>query len=415
MVIDMKLCVLISIVFMFQSAFAFNFKQDAKAYKRKIESRPEAALSEQTFKLMNRAQEDLNQGAKDRAFKLFDRLIERTKGSPVENAQVLQNLGFAYAQEDKNDKALETFLKVLDYDVLPKTPTLMSMYIIGQIYALKGKHEKSIDVLSFWLKVAPNPSGTAYAMLAASQYELGRKKEALVSIQKAIDLTSRPKESWLSMAVSLYFANEKYLEAARVLKILVAENPKKETYWRQWASSHLSADEEKEALVAMELGEIQGATKKDSDIKNAASLMMTTEIPYKAAMWMEKKLSKKERNSLKNQKLLASAYMSARENKKALDVLRRIHKNQPDLSSSIQLAQILQEEEKWEESIEVFKKARTLKPTKDQKEQIFVGLGVAHFNLGDTESSREAFIKVADSSEAAQTWLSFIQKQNVSL
>lgn len=413
--IDMKFCILVSVFFGVHSAFAFNFKQDAKSYKRKLNSRPEASLSEQTFKLLDRAQEDLGQGATERAFRLFNRLLERTSGSPVENAQVLQNLGFAYAQKDQNDKALETFLKVLDYDVLPKTPTLMSMYVVGQIYALKGKHQESIDVLSFWLKVAPNPSGTAYAMLAASQYELGRKKEALASIQKAIDLTSRPKESWLSMAVSLYFANEKYQEAARVLKILVAEHPEKETYWKQWAASHLSANEEKEALVALEIGEIQGTTKNDTDIKNAISLMMTTEIPYKAAMWMEEKLSKKEKSSLKNQKLLASAYTMSRENDKALDVLRKIHKNQPDLKSSIQLAQILQEEEKWAESIDVFKKAKTLKPTKDQKEQIFVGLGVAHFNLGDTDSSREAFIKVADTSEAAQTWLSFIQKQSVSL
>ena len=401
------------IILNFSAASAFDFNQDVKSYKKKLNSRPEASLSEQTFKLLNRAQEDLEQGATKRAFKLFDKLLYRTSKTPIEHAQVLQHFGFAYAQTDQNDKALETFLKVLDYDVLPKTPTLMVMYIVGQMYALKGEHEKSVEVLSFWLKLAPNPSGAAYAMLSASLYELGRKKEALVNIQKAIDLTSRPKESWLAMAVSLYFANEKYLEAARVLKILVAENPKKETYWKQWASSHLSANEEKKGLVAMELAEIQGAANADRDIKNAASLMMTTELPYKAAMWMESKLSKKEKNTLQTQKLLASAYVSSRENEKAVDVLRRIHKNQPEIKSTINLGQILLDEEEWEESIEVFKKAKTLKPTKDQKEQIFVGLGVSHFNLGDTNSSREAFIKVADRSETAQSWLSFIQKQGI--
>ena len=412
---DMRVLILAFILLNFTTAFAFNFNQDAKSYNKKLKRRPEASLSEQTYKLMNRAQEDLTTGATDRAFSLYNKLLKRTKPNPTEYAQVLQNVAFAHAQKENNDKALKTFLEALDQDVLPQTPTLMSMYIVGQLYALKGNHKKSVEVLSFWLKIAPDPSGTAYAMLAASQYELGQKKAALKSIQKAIDLTSRPKESWLSMAVSLYFANEKYQEAARVLKILVAENPEKEAYWNQWAASHLSANEEKEALVAMEIGEIQGTVKKDTDIKNGASLMMSTDLPYKAAMWIEKKLSKKERNTLKNQKLLASAYMSSRENKKALNVLRRIHKTQPETKSSIQLAQILQDEEKWEESIEVFKKARTLKPTKDQKEDIFVGLGVSHYNLGDTDSSREAFIKVADTSEAAQTWLSFIQKQNVSL
>ena len=410
----MKFCVLLQVLFSAHLAFAFNFTQDAGAYKKKLGFRPQALLSEQTFKLLNRAQEDLSKGAIDRAFNLFNKLLNRTAGkSSVEYAQVLQHLGFAYAQLEKNDKALEAFLKALDQDVLPQTSTLMSMYVVGQLYALKGKYKKSVEVLSFWLKLAPEPSGTAYAMLAASLYELDRKKEALTNIQRAIDLTSRPKESWLSMAVSLYFANEKYLEAARVLKILVAENPKKETYWRQWAASHLNANEEKESLVAMELGEIQGTTKKDKDIKNAVSLMMITETPFKAAMWIETKLSEKERSTLKIQKLLASSYMSARENKKALEVLRRIHENQPDLKSSIQLGQILLEEEKWEECIKICKKAKTLKPTKDQKEQIFVGLGVAYFNLGDIKGSREAFIKVADTSEAAQTWLNFIQKQSV--
>jgi len=404
----------LSLVICSQS-FAFNYNQDAKAYQKKLKRRPQASLSEQTFKLINRAQEDLSNGADARAFGLFEKLLKRTKGNPTEHAQVLQNLAFAYAQKEKNDKALDAFGKALDLDVLPQTPTLMSMYIVGQLNALKGKHKEAVNVLSFWLKLAPNPSGTAYAMLAASKYELGKKKEALTAIQKAIDLTPRPKESWLAMAVSLYFANEEYKEAAKVLKILVAENPKKETYWKQWAASHLSANEESKALVAMEVGEVNGTIKGDTDIKNSVSLMMSTELPYKAAMWMEKKLSKKERSSLANQKLLANAYTMSRENDKALQVLKRIHQSQPDIKSSLQLAQILQEEEKWTESVEVFQKAKTLKPTKDQKSQIYVGLGIAHYNLGDIKSSRESFVSVADSSETAQSWLSFIQKQTQSM
>jgi len=407
-------CFLVSIFFIFSiQVKAFDFNQNASKYKKKLNRRGQVSLTEQTFKLLERAQEDLNQGADARAFKLFNSLSKRTKNSPKEHAQILQNLGYAFAQKDRNDEALTKFIEVLDYDVLPQTPTLMSMYILGQIYALKANHKKAVEVLSFWLKIAPKPSGSAYAMLAGSLYELNRKKEALVNIQKAIDLTGKPKESWLSMAVSLYFANNKYAEAAKVLEVLVAQNPKKEAYWRQWAASYLNADDEKNALVAMELGEIQGTVTKDTDIKNSVSLMMTTDLPYKAAMWMQNKMSKKESSSLSNQKLLASAFMSSRENLKALNILRSIHKTQPEIKSSLQLGQILLEEEKWQESLSVLSKTKGLKPNKKQKEEILISEGIAHYNLGDLDKSRQSFVAVADTSETARTWLSFIQKQDV--
>lgn len=393
------------------NSWSLDYQQDPQALKSKLEKRPQAALSEQTHKLLTRAQEDLNSGAKDRAFGLYEKLLKRTQSNKSEYAQVLQSVGYAYAGEDKNDKALKTFEKALDLDALPLTPTLSVMYIVGQIYALKGNHLKSVEVLQLWLKIAPEPSGTAYAMLAGSLYELDKKKEALVAIQKAIDLTPKPKESWLSLAVSLYFANKKYLEAAKVLKILVAQNPEKESYWKQWASSYLSAGQETKALSAMEIAEIQGVMNGDKDIKNTVSLLMSTEIPYKAALWMENKLSASEKNDIKTQKLLASAYMSARENEKAIDVLRNIHKNQPEAKTSIQLGQILLEEEKWSEAISVFEKAKSLKPAKDQKEDLYVGIGVAQYNLGKIDLSREAFIKVAEDSKAAEQWLDFIQAQ----
>jgi len=405
----------LSIVFVLNffcfSAQAFDFSQNTKTYKKKLSKRSGASLSERTFKLLTRAQEDLAGGATDRAFAALKKLEARTKGSPGEQAQVVQAMAFAYAQKEKNDLALKNFERALELDALPEAPTLSVISILAQLYMMKGQHKKTEQAANFLLAVSDKPNGATYALLAGALYEQKRKKEALVAIQKAIDLTSRPKESWLAMAVSLYFANERYKDAAKVLKILVATNPAKETYWKQWAASHLSANEEKEGLVAIELGNIAGTMDKDKDVKDGASLMMSTEIPYKAAMWMEKKLSKKELGTLKVQKQLASAYMSARENKKAVDVLKQIHKNTPEVQTSVQLGQILLEEEEWKEAESVFDKVKTLKPNKSQKEQLYLGLGVAQYNLDNLETARESFMQVADKSEAAQGWLSFIQTE----
>ena len=411
----MRIFILVfSLILFSQSAHAFDFKQDPKKFKKRISKRAGASLSEQTHKLLTRAQEDLSNGAKERAFKALAKLEKRTAGSPGEQAQVVQALAYAYAQDEKNDLALKNFERTLKLDALPEAPTLSTINIIAQLSMMKSQYKKVEEVVGFLLKVTDKPTGNTYALLAGALYEQKKKKQALVAIQKAIDLTSRPKESWLAMAVSLYFANERYKEAAKVLKVLVAQNPAKEIYWKQWAASHLSADEEKEGLVALELGQLMGKMKKDKDIKNGASLMMSTEIPYKAAMWMEQKLSKKERGSLKVQKQLASAYMSARENKKALKVLKEIHKTNPEVKTSVQLAQILLEEERWKEAETVFNKAVSLGADEESKEEIYIGLGVSYFNQGDITKSRESFVKVADKSEAAQGWLTFIQSQNPS-
>lgn len=408
----MKIASLIFILsFTSFNANAFDFSQDPKTYKKKISKRSGASLSERTFKLMTRAQEDLSSGATDRAFAALKKLEERTQGAPGEQAQVVQALAFAYAQKEQNDLALKNFERALELDALPEAPTLSVISIVAQLYMMKSQFKKTESAANFLIKVADKPDGATYALLAGALYEQKKKEQALVAIQKAIDLTSRPKESWLAMAVSLYFANERYKEAAKILKILVATSPGKETYWKQWAASHLSANEEKEGLVAIELGNIAGTMAEDKSVKDGASLMLSTDLPYKAAMWMEKKLSKKELGTLAVQKQLASAYMSARENKKAVEVLKQIHKNSPELKMSIQLGQILLEEEKWSEAETVLQKASTMDPDISSKEQIYVALGVAYYNQEKLEESRQSFMQVADKSDAAQGWLSFIQTE----
>ncbi len=410
----MKVLVFFILIYVFSiPSEAFDFSQNTKAFKKKISRRPGASLSERTHKLLIRAQEDLSSGEIKRAFTAFKKLVVRTASNPPENAQVLQALAYAYAQKEENQKALKTFEKTLDMDSLPQAPTLSIIYIIGQLEMMNLKYKKAEEIMNFWLAVAPNPSGQAYATLAGALYGQKKKKKALKAIQKAIDLTPEPKESWLAMAVSLYFANEKYKEAIKVLKILVAQNPKKEAYWKQWAASHLSTDEEKEGLVVLQMGHLMGTISGDKQVQNASSLMVSTDIPYKAAMWIEKKLSKKERKTLKVQKQLASAYMSARENKKALKVLKEIHKTNPQVGMSIQLGQVFLAEEKWLEAKSVFQSIKAMKLESDNKEQVYMGLGVAYFNLGKLDLSRQSFIEIADKSESARGWLSFIQSQTV--
>ncbi len=393
------------------SSQAFNFSQDTKVFKKKISKRPGASLSERTHKLLIRAQEDLSSGQIKRAFAMFKKLEVRTVLNPSENAQVVQALAYAYAQKGQNQKALKAFEKTLDIDSLPQAATLSIIYIIAQLEMMNSKYKKTEEIISFWLKVAPSSNSQVYAILAGALYGQKKKKEALKAIQKAIDLTTEPKESWLAMAVSLYFANEKYKEATKALKILVAQNPTKEVYWKQWAAGHLSTGEEAKGLVVLEMGYLMGTVGGDKQIQNASSLMISTDIPYKAAMWIENKLTKKERGTLKAQKQLASAYMSARENKKALKILKEIHKTNPEVRTSIQLGQILLAEEKWVEARVIFQSIKDMKLNLEDKEQIYMGLGVAYFNLSKLDLSRQSFIVIADKSEAARGWLSFIQSE----
>lgn len=394
------------------NALAFDYGQPAKSFKKRIKGRSAGFLSEQTHKLLTRSQEDISAGNVEGGMKLLRKLEERTKKKAGEQAQVLQVIGYALLQQDKQDEALTKFEKALDLDALPEAPSLSVLYIASQIHALKERHKTAEKAIKLWLACAQNPNGQAYAALASVLMAQKKQSEALEAIQKAIDIAPRPKEAWLATAVSLYFELKKYDKAARVLKVLVAQNPKKETYWKQWAASHLNANEEKESLVAMELASQMGHVKDDSSVKNMSSLMMSTDIPYKAAITLEKKLSKAERGKLKNKKMLASAWALARENKKAIGVLWDIHKNNPDLKTSLQLGQLLIEEEKWKDAVSVFSKAKGLKPDSDQKEQIFIGLGVAIFNQGDFQKARENFVKVADTSDIARTWLNFVQSQS---
>ncbi|MCB0379046.1 MAG: tetratricopeptide repeat protein, partial [Bdellovibrionales bacterium] len=210
--------------------------------KDELKNRKSALTSTGTHRRLSRAHELMGKDKIKDAIDILDKLMKSTEGRPHEQAQVMQTLGFAYAQQENYAKALSLLQKSLDLNVLPYAPTLSTLYTIAQINVAQEKYDVGLKKLDEWFSLADEPSADAYVLKATIFAQKKKQKEALALVTKAIDMTEKPKESWLAFAVAMNYELEKYHEAARLLEKLAGLYPEKKKYWKQLSGVYLNIE-----------------------------------------------------------------------------------------------------------------------------------------------------------------------------
>ena len=261
------------------------------------------------------------------------------------------------------------------------------------------------------------PSTNAYVLLANGYFQLKDYDKSLSNIQIAIDREEAagklPKEQWYNLARFIHFDRDNFREALDILEILIMYYPKKQ-YWVQ--ASHLYGEEKDEArqLALLEATYEQNLLDRSQDIVLISQLYLQAEVPFPAALAMEKGLADDivEKES-QNYELAGVAWRQAQEVTKSLPMLEAAASKSEKGELYARLGNVYLDVDKNKEAVEALKRGLDRGGVK-RPDQARLALGMAYFNLGDFNAARRAFREARKDKRArtyADQWLKYIASE----
>ena len=406
-------------------AFDAGFVSTATAQdapKKERETRKTPALRNNIYEKLAEAQTfaEAKQYAEAEAVlnDMLDATSKKSKLNRYELANVYNTYAYLrYAVEDY-DGALDYYQKVIDQrPEIPLALEINTLYTVAQLYFLQENWQKGIDTLNTWMSVTDTPSTNAYVLLANGYFQLKDYDKSLSNIQIAIDREEAagklPKEQWYNLARFIHFDRDNFREALDILEILIMYYPKKQ-YWVQ--ASHLYGEEKDEArqLALLEATYEQNLLDRSQDIVLISQLYLQAEVPFPAALAMEKGLADDivEKES-KNYELAGVAWRQAQEVTKSLPMLEAAASKSEKGELYARLGNVYLDLDKNKEAVGALKRGLDRGGVK-RPDQARLALGMAYFNLGDFNAARRAFREARKDKRArsyADQWLKYITSE----
>lgn len=382
---------------------------DKKKRRAKPQLRRVQAPGPWAAKRIIKAQEALAAEQWVEALEILQEMKDRKKLKGIETATMWQFYGFIYSSRTPPDykKALVAFEKALEPGALPDATQTATYMNVAQLYVMEERYTDALRTFDKYFENTEDPSPDAYYMYAIALTQKGSGRKAIPWVIKAIQGSGNPKEPWLQLLSSLYFETKQYRKAVGVLKVLVTRFPKK-NYFIQLAALNNELGKEREALAVLELAYHQKMLDQDSEYRNLAQLFLAQEIPYQAAMVMQKGMRagtvKKDRKAYD---LISQAWLLAREREKAIGPLTKSASRGKNGESYLRLAQLHLDVAAWAEAEEALHKG--LKKGGLKKPALaHILLGIAQFNQENWEGAKDSFFAAREyekSKETATQWL----------
>jgi hypothetical protein len=330
----------------------------ADAADEEASSGPDQNIDAQTGKILSEAIELLNTEmyAEARA-RLADLKLDRL--SPFERSRYEQ-LMFSLDMANEDYASARGHLQAaIDSGGLNPQEISQMSYQKAQLFIQEEKYAEGAAALEEWITAEPMPNSGAYYLLAAAYYYQELFDKALPNAQKAVELAGdAPQEGWLSMYASLLLQKEDYDAALPVVKRMVNMFSDKKTYWEQLAGIYLQKEDYTNALVVTEFANYAGLITEERQLTQLADLYSLQEMPYRAATLLETSMEagtiEKDQGSYEK---LGNAWTAAREFEKAVPVLTQAAELSDDGELYYRVAQVQQQLEDWEGSLESFEKA----------------------------------------------------------
>ena len=345
------------------------FSDTVYAQKKKERRKPPKAKRTQTMSKkvgaeFIKAQEALGEDLPDRAFDILSNLLRRDDLRPFEQAQIIRLQAYVFAEKEQYEKSLDYLERVYSLNALQPQDQLDLQFQIAQLYLATDRWDEGRDQLLRWFKDAEEmgfpPGPSAHALLAQiylyfasetpkdspEEKQFYRKAEPHAEI--AVLQAAEPRENWYQIYLSVLLFDDRYEESVPLLEAMVYRFPDKKTYYRQLAALYAELKREEDSFAIQQIMYSKDMLEKHSELLRLAQLYLYYEVPYKAAIILEKELNAERiEDEEKNWEQLANAWLSAREWKKAIPPLTKAAEMSEDGRLFLRLGQTYMQEEDW--------------------------------------------------------------------
>jgi tetratricopeptide (TPR) repeat protein len=334
--------------------------------------------------------------------------------NPYERAMGEQIYGFVLISLDRLDEAVPRFEKAIELNALPNNAHFSMMRSLAQLYASREQWQKSIDMMTQYLRYQPTPSPEDSIMMAQNYAQMNRYRDALPWVDRAIaEGGAKAQESWYQLKLAIYFELKDYRGALPVLKVLVSRWPNKLTYWETLAGAHQELNQDSDALAALMTAYDGGLITTQPKLLNLVRMSMFLDLPYQGGQILARAIEagQVEANAA-NLRLLLQAWTSAREYDRAGAVIDRLAPMTGEGDLFVQKARLMMEQNQWQPTVDAARKAIELgnvaKPG-----AAWLMIGIAEMELGNLREARRAFQQAQEFDEntrrQAREWQRFVE------
>ena len=383
--------------------------------KEERKTKKAQSMSQKVYEALTEAQELIEAKQYDQGLAVLRDIEQNPKLTPYEKAQLYNYFAYTYFTLEKYKDAIRSYQKVLQQPDLPEGLVASSLYTLAQLYFIEEDYKKAVATIEKWFKINPKPTENAFMLLGQGYYQLGDYKKSLQPLKKAYkmvkDRGDQPKENLLLLMRVDYFELGDFKNMVNVLKEMVVLYPKTE-YWLTMAGAYSELKSLDKQMSIMEMLYESGNLPKGNQQLNLANLYLLHEVPYKAAVLMEKGMKAKliERN-VRNLRLLSQAWLQAQESKKAIPPLKAAANLSKDGDLDVRLAQAYINLDMYKEAIDSLNTALKKGGVK-RRDTAYVMLGLANFELQRFNGAIKAFSEAAKdkrSRKTAEQWLGHVK------
>ena len=213
-------------------------------------------------------------------------------------------------------------------------------------------------------------------------------EESIVDLDRSVaNLAVGPtKQNWWLLLRAAYFELDDMVNVRVILERLLIEWPKKE-YWTQLSAVYGQLKFDDKQISSYRTAYEEGFLQRSSELVQMAQLYLSMEVPYKAAVVLQKGIDAGQVDlEVKNWRLLSQAWFLAQDDQMAIAALREAAKLSDDGELDIRLANIA----KFEDCVN---SATTAIGKGDLKrdDESYITLGMCQFEMASYEDSKESF------------------------
>lgn len=359
-------------------------------------------LRGKVYEQLSRAQSFADNDQTAEAFAVLKEVEDKKSSMNSYEIAMLYNFyGFIYYNLEQADNALAAFKQVIEQQGIPESFEQSTLFTLAQLSMMQGEYKASIDYLTRWeaLNVGKVPAKNLF-IKAQAYYQDKQYAKAGEFVTQAITNKEAdgmiPDEGWLILQRAIFYELKQGEKVKDVLVKMVKlfNEPK---YWIQLGGMYGELGLEKHQLAVMEAAKQQGYLTKASDIFNMAQLYYYHKAPYKCADMMQQGMADGLLDeNLRNLKFLGQCYQLAKENDKAVPVMRAAAELSTDGELYATLAQLLLNIENYDAAIENANLALAKGSLRNQ--------GTVHLVLGMAYYNQREFVKAMDQLAAAEAF-----------
>ncbi|GAA0816676.1 tetratricopeptide repeat protein [Colwellia sp. D2M02] len=350
-------------------------------------------------------------------------LLEIDASKTFDKAYVSRFIAVMYATIGDNEENAIKYLKLaVEPDILSEVDHGEALKLLADLQMQIKDFKSALANYYAWMEFTGKSDGPTFVKIAQAHYEMKQLDKIIEPADKAIAaFGDKPNQNPYILKVTSYYERKKYKDAVKTLETVIQLFPENKQWWTQLPMFYLLIEDYKKGAYTLEMAYKKGFLDKESQIKTLASLYSQLEVPYKAALLLEKHIAsglvKRDDQNLSS---LANAWHSAQHIDKAAKYYGELAKMTSEAKHYRKQGMLLKQDEQFTKAVSALNKALDLNI--DDQGKIHMSIAECYYYLEDYKKAYTAIqkaIKDPSSRKYAQGWKTYIvdaaKRKNVSI